>query len=522
VAIEPRFVESTLEPGERERGDRPRDPVIVLAHHPMLARVGETLALGRGITEISRLAPAFAGDDGHDGGPIDDPFVSRQPIAVRRLGDGAIEVASPGVDVTVGGAAVPPGGVLRLAARDLAHGVPITLAHRVVLWLTTDCDRRGADDLGLFGCSAAVHALRAAVRDAATLRGPILVRGETGSGKELVARALHALGPRAGGPYVGVNVAAIPAAVAAAELFGHERGAFTGATGRRAGYLERADGGTLFLDEIGELPEAIQPVLLRALESGEIQPVGGEPRTIDTVIVAATDADLDAAVRAGRFRGPLFYRLASAVIDVPPLRVRGVDIALLLARFLRDALPAELADRTTDPAPWLPAELVAALIRAPWPGNVRQLRNVAQRLAAIARGGRTATLDQLGIDDPELDDAAAGAVEPSGDAAAGGGRGQSDGRRDGPPDAPIDEDRLVAALREHRFQLGRTAAALGISRTHLDALIARSAHLRKAKQLERDEIAACAAELGDDIDAIAARLEVSPRGLRLRMKQLGL
>jgi two-component system nitrogen regulation response regulator GlnG len=257
----------------------------------------------------------------------------------------------------------------------------------------------------------------------------------------------------------------------------------------------------LFLDEIGDLPEAVQAVVLRALESGEIQPVGGSPRTVDVVVVAATDADLTAAVTAGRFRGPLFYRLASTVIDVPPLRDRGADVALLLARLLCDALPAELADRTTDPSPWLPAPLIAQLLRAPWPGNVRQLRNVAQRLAQLARAGRTATLDQLGLD--ELD------LEPGAEPAAG-------------PAAPIDDDRLVATLRAHRFQLSHTAAALGISRTHLDALIARSGRLRKAKQIERDEIAALAAELGDDVDAIAARLEVSPRGLRLRMKQLGL
>ena len=136
VVMEPRFVESTREPGAHTGDDRPRDPVIVLAHHPMLARVGETLALGRGVTEISRLAPSFVGDDGHASGPIDDPFVSRQPIALRRLADGAIEVASPGVDVTVGGAAVPAGGVLRIAGSDLAHGVPIALAHR--------CDRSAA------------------------------------------------------------------------------------------------------------------------------------------------------------------------------------------------------------------------------------------------------------------------------------------------------------------------------------------------------------------------------------------
>jgi two-component system nitrogen regulation response regulator GlnG len=510
VGAQPQFVGTTRKPRGSEAGEPPREPVLVLAYHPTLARIGETIALGRGATEISRLAPSLVADDGRDAGPLDDPFVSRQPLVVRRSGDGAIEIEHPGIDVSVAGVALPAGRVHRVAAPDVARGVAIVLANRVVLWLTTEHDPRGADELGLFGASTAVHALRAQVRDAARSRGPILVHGETGSGKELVARALHAIGPRAGGPYVGVNVAAIPAAVAAAELFGHERGAFTGATDKRAGYFERAHTGVLFLDEIGDLPDAIQPVVLRALEAGELQPVGGTPRMVDVVVVAATDADLEAAVRAGRFRGPLYYRLASTVIDVPPLRARGADIAILLARFLRDALPDALADRTTDPAPWLPAALVADLLRAPWPGNVRQLRNTAQRLAAIARAGRTATLAQLGLDDPDDGDDGAGTSPAAAVPAT------------TPGAAEIDDDRLVATLREHRFQLNRSAAALGISRTHLDALIARSTRVRKAKQLGRAEIAACIAELDGDLDAVAAKLEVSPRGLRLRMTQLGL
>jgi two-component system nitrogen regulation response regulator GlnG len=520
VANRPQFLGSTLEPRDPAQPIPLREPILILAHHPMLARVGEMLAVARGVMEISRLSPSWIDREGHATGPLDDPFVSRRPFMLRRLGREVIELVNPGIDLTVGNAVVPERAVHRIAAAELARGVPIVLANRVVLWLTTDHDPHGAEDLGMFGGSAAVHALRDAVRAAAGSRGPILVRGETGAGKELVARALHAAGPRSGGPYVGINVAAIPAAIAAAELFGHARGAFTGAGEARAGYFERAHGGVLFLDEIGDLPDAIQPVVLRALESGEIQPVGGSPRQVDAVVVAATDADLGAAVAAGRFRGPLFYRLASTVIDVPPLRDRGVDVALLIARLLCDALPAELADRTLDPAPWLPGALVAALIRAPWPGNVRQLRNTTLRLAQLARAGRAATLDQLGLDDVDLVAGTDAGIDATPDADAG--LAARSAARGGALDAPIDGERLIAVLREHRFQLGRTAAALGISRTHLDALIARSPHVRKAKDLGRDEIAACAAELGGDLDAIAARLEVSPRGLRLRMNQLGL
>ena len=485
----PRFVESTRKPGTPSptRGAS-AEPVLVLAHHPALRRVGELLPLLDRVTQVARLVGEL------DTGPLDDPFISRQPIELRRTAPHTFTIANPhGVDVAIAGAPLAANATREVAADQ--GGIDIVLAGRVVLWLTTAHRRVTAGgDLGLVGGSTLMHALRAEIREAAALPGPVLVTGETGTGKELVARALHACSSRAGAPFVAVNVAAIPAAVAAAELFGHEKGAFTGATERRAGYFERAAGGTLFLDEIGDLPDAIQPMLLRALDQREIQPLGGAPHPIDAFVVAATDADLTAAITANRFRGPLYYRLAATTLAVPPLRDRGADIALLLARSLLDLVPAELADATLEPSPWLPAALVADLLRARWPGNVRQLRAVAQRLATLARQHRIPTLAELGLDDPE--------DEPL------------------PPSSePITDDRLVGALREHAFHLSRTAEALGISRTHLDALIAKSSRVRKAKDLSREEIEAC----GDaDLATMAARLEVSPRGLQLRMRALGM
>ena len=520
----PRFVETTRRAHDTPRAEPPRAPVLVLAHHPRLARAGERLPLVERATEVSRLAPALIAPGGGDAGPLDDPYVSRRPFVVRRL-DRGIELANPhGIDLAIGGVPLEDGAVRRIPSEALDRGVDLVLAGRVVLWLTLDappdalteptlrrgdrtqCERqaRSQDDLGLAGASPAIRALRAEVRDAAARDGAILVAGETGAGKELVARALHAAGPRARGPFVGVNVAAIPAAVAAAELFGHERGAFTGAGERRAGYFERAAGGVLFLDEIGELPDAVQPVLLRALETGEIQPVGGQPRRVDVRVVAATDADLEAAAAAGRFRGPLYYRLAGAVLRVPPLRERALDVPLLLARFLAELLPEASLDETARERPWLPGALVAELARRRWPGNVRELRAAATQLAAVARAGRVARAEDVtaGL--------APAAEAPEAPAAP------------GPAPAAITEAGLIAALRAHRFQLNHTAEALGVSRTHLDALIARSSRLRKAKDLSRDEIAAAAAAHDHDLDAMAAALEVSPRGLRLRMRQLGL
>jgi two-component system nitrogen regulation response regulator GlnG len=366
----------------------------------------------------------------------------------------------------------------------------------VLFWIEPD-PGSDVDELGIPGRSRAIRELRARIRDASRA-GPTLLVGESGAGKELVARAIHASGPRSNAPFVVVNVAAIPAPVAAAELFGHERGAFTGAGEKRAGYFERAHRGVLFLDEIGELPEAIQPMLLRALESGEVQPVGGLPRAVDVHVVAATDADLKTAAATGRFRGPLYFRLATSTLRVPPLRERRIDIALLFARFFAAALPDAFCDQTNEAALTLPASIVAELMRRSWPGNVRELRSAAQRLAGDVRAGRRAQLGDLGSSFEEHH------LEPIKVASA------------------VDDERLVAALHKHRFQLNRTAEALGISRTHLDALIMRSPRVRKAKDLPREEIAACAQALDNDVDAMAAQLEVSPRGLRLRMRQLGM
>ena len=211
----------------------------------------------------------------------------------------------------------------------------------------------------------------------------VLVRGETGTGKEFVAELLHAQSARASGPLVRFNCAALPADLADAELFGHVRGAFTGATANRPGFFAEADGGTLVLDEIGELTLAVQAKLLRALQEGEIQPVGsGRVEKVDVRLVAATNRDLAAEARAGRFREDLYYRLAVVELVVPPLRDRRDDVPALAAEFARYyGEKFGMGPLALDP------ELVEALAREPWPGNVRQLENTIARLAALSTGG---------------------------------------------------------------------------------------------------------------------------------------
>ncbi|WP_374942133.1 nitrogen regulation protein NR(I) [Sphingomonas sp.] len=208
----------------------------------------------------------------------------------------------------------------------------------------------------------------------------VLIAGESGTGKELVARAIHDLGPRRAAPFVAINMAAIPRELIEAELFGHERGAFTGAAARTAGRFEQAGRGTLFLDEIGDMPIEAQTRLLRVLQSGEFTTVGGA-RTIraDVRIVAATNRDLGAQVTAGLFREDLFYRLNVVPMTLPPLRERGPDVALLAHHFLDRAVEQGLPRRR------LTADALVALERHVWPGNVRELENVMRRLAVLAR-----------------------------------------------------------------------------------------------------------------------------------------
>jgi two-component system, NtrC family, response regulator AtoC len=217
----------------------------------------------------------------------------------------------------------------------------------------------------------------------------VLVRGETGTGKEFVAELLHAQSSRADKPLVRFNCAALPAELADAELFGHARGAFTGASTSRPGFFSQANGGTLILDEVGELPPAVQAKLLRALQEGEIQPVGsGRIDKVDVRVVAATNRDLAADVKAGSFREDLYYRLAVVELVVPPLRDRKDDIPALAEEFARrygDRFG--LGDISLEPA------LVDALVRTDWPGNVRQLENTIARLAALSTGGEITLAD---------------------------------------------------------------------------------------------------------------------------------
>ncbi|MFL6611879.1 MAG: sigma-54 interaction domain-containing protein, partial [Pseudomonas sp.] len=241
--------------------------------------------------------------------------------------------------------------------------------------LHEQADARAKLDATLLGVSRALQNLRRQVLGLATLPVNVLIRGETGSGKELVARCLHDFGPRAGKPFVALNCAAIPEPLFEAELFGHESGAFTGAQGKRIGKLEYADGGTLFLDEIESMPLAQQAKLLRVLQEKKLERLGSNQSiNVDLRIIAATKPDLLDEARAGRFREDLAYRLNIAELRLPPLRERREDVPLLFEHFTHSA-----AERLGRPAVPLSGPQLSHLLSHDWPGNVRELANVAER-----------------------------------------------------------------------------------------------------------------------------------------------
>jgi len=314
----------------------------------------------------------------------------------------------------------------------------------------------------LIGAGPAMRRVFETIQKVAETDLTVLVRGESGTGKELVAQALHQRSPRRARPFVAVNCAAISRELVESELFGHEKGAFTGADARRIGRFEAASGGTIFLDEIGDMPPETQAKVLRVLQERSLERVGStKPVPVDVRVVAATHRDLEAEVRKGRFREDLYYRLVVVEIALPPLRARPEDVPALADRFL-----AQLAERLGRAPRRLSAAALARLAAHAWPGNVRELRNVIEQAAVLATG------HEIEPDDLRLG-GVAGASGPSAEGAApasgGDGASFSDAKRRATE--RFERDYLLAALRRHGGNVSRTAESIGMVRQSLQQKI---------------------------------------------------
>jgi DNA-binding NtrC family response regulator len=353
--------------------------------------------------EIHELgeAPLVVGRDEASGMRLNDAFVSRRHFQVEPR-EGAywlVDLGSRNCTVVNGvpttrrelrqGDEIQVGSTRILFVPASEGGASDTREYEVARAATRSFSAGGAGATEMIGATQEMRRVFALLEQAAPLDVTVLVTGESGTGKELVARALHRMGPRAGGPLVTVNCAAIPRELVDSELFGHEKGAFTGAQARRLGKFELADEGTLFLDEVGELPLEAQAKLLRVLEERKVSRVGSSTETpVDVRIVAATNRDLHAMAARGLFRTDLIYRLEVVVIRVPPLRRRREDLGLLAQHFLN-----RFREKIGRPPQTLSSGALERLLGHDWPGNVRELKNVVERAAIFAQGQEIAAGD---------------------------------------------------------------------------------------------------------------------------------
>ncbi|MDY7226446.1 sigma-54 dependent transcriptional regulator [Hyalangium rubrum] len=519
-------------PSGRQASSPRAVPVLTLVSHPQPQRIGERLLLetlantGR-TASLSRSAPEFSRPGLPPGQPLADPFLSRTPVQFAPGTRGRLRLLVPKDGTPVRVAEEPARGAREFLPEELIAGVPLVLAERVVLLLhlTRVPEAPVTQELGMVGQSESLRRVREDISRVADLDVPVLIRGETGTGKELVARAIHQQSPRREGPFISINLSAIPRELAASELFGVQRGAYTNAIQDRLGLFRAAQGGTLFLDEVGEAPPEVQVALLRVLETREVYPVGGNtPVPVDVRLLTATDANLEERIQRELFRAPLLHRLAGFEIRMPPLRERREDIGPLFLHFARQELEAigEAHRLTvTDPRaePWLPAALAVRLLRYAWPGNVRQLRNITRQLIIGSRG-----LPHLRIGDRleqelTVDPQSAGSPHISGFEDTADPDELSPSRR---RPADVGEQELLQALRASAWDLKATSERLSISRASVYLLIDKSSLLRTAGNLSPEEITRCFHECQGNLDKMVQRLEVSRRALQRRVRELGL
>jgi two-component system nitrogen regulation response regulator GlnG len=487
----------------------------VLAH-PDPARVGDFAPLFDGTRDatvaLSRLEPEFRAPDGKTHRPLDNQRITRSPLELERRGERLYVRAPASVPVEVNGQ--PLSGEHCVSREELDAGVVVLFGKHLALWLGWFDPFASAPTVPyLVGESRVMHELRTQIHRLAAHEDAVLIRGETGVGKELVAAAIHALGKRLHASYVAVNLSGIPAAMAASELFGHKRGSFTGAADERKGYFSQADGGTLFLDEIGDVTAEVQVLLLRAIQHGVIQPLGGRTQQVDVRLIAATDSDLESAVARREFREPLLRRFPFSVW-VPPLRDRRDDVGMLFFRFLKERLATmgeafRLEPSSPNATPWVPASYVARLANYRWPGNVRELSNVALNFALENRGEERARVtDNLLRLVPSTPQSRVSVSVSENEQAP-------SSRPRKPEDIPDAE--LVALMAQEDFVWERAAKKAGVSKGYLYERLEHA--LPKASGLSTTEIQAALDACGGDQRAAAARLRVSERGLKLRLSR---
>jgi len=473
---------------------------ITILWHPQRERIGEQMlgpAAG-GAIAVNRFAPLFARTGaGHDGTPLGERSITREPVHIRFVAEGGIQIdhARGKMGLELNGR--PSSGSDGFTAGELERGIVIGLGSQVFVCLHLMRSLpRMMNVPGLIGVGDGAVKMREAIAQVAGTNMPVLLLGETGSGKEVAAQAIHALSGRKNGRFVAINMATLSESLAAAELFGAVKGAYTGATGGRRGWFAEADDGTLFLDEIGDTPTSVQAMLLRVLESGEYRPLGaGADAQSNARIVAATDQDLG----EGGFNQALRRRLEAFVIRVPALRERREDIGVLVRHFLEAEAPGN---------GWsLPFELLSQVFNGDWPGNVRQLAHAMRRVALDLQAGTVPVLEQEVVIPPLVQVVVSAATAP---------------RPVRRKVSELSDDDLVEAMEKSQWQILAASRMLGISRPTVYKLLEAHPRIRFPANISEQEIRAAWMACEGDLQRCASRLMTPAEALRRHVGLLSL
>ena len=479
---------------------------ITILWHPQRERIGEQMlgpAAG-GAIALNRFAPLFArAGAGHEGTPLGERSITREPVHIRFVAEGGIQIdhARGKMGLELNGRA--SSGTDQFTAGELERGIVIGLGSQVFVCLHLMRSLpRVMNVPGLIGVGDGAVKMREAIAQVAGTNMPVLLLGETGSGKEVAAQAIHALSGRKNGRFVAINMATLSESLAAAELFGAVKGAYTGAANSRGGWFAEAEDGTLFLDEIGDTPASVQAMLLRVLESGEYRPLGaGADAKSNARIVAATDQDLG----AGGFNQALRRRLEAFVIRVPALRERREDIGVLVQHFLEAEAPGD---------GWsLPFELLSQVFNGDWPGNVRQLAHAMRRMALDLQAGIVPVLELSVMMPAAQAPGSADAVAVSPAAASRPVRRKV---------SELSDDDLVEAMEKSQWQILAASRALGISRPTVYKLLEAHPRIRFPANISEDEIRAAWTACEGDLQRCASRLMTPAEALRRHAGLLGL
>ncbi|MFZ6757324.1 sigma-54-dependent transcriptional regulator [Undibacterium sp. Ji50W] len=481
---------------------------LTVVWHPDSQRIGEQFIASNpnGLLEINRFLPLFR-HPAKEGLPLGYGGISRDPVRVTRDGDDGIVITPPTSRMVVEVNGTEIAAPVALSREQIESGVILGLGRAVLIclhWMR--CLPKHNPALGFVGVGSAAIVARDQIRQVAGTELPVLLLGETGTGKEIAARAIHAYSKRANAQLVSVNMAALNEALAAADLFGAVKGAYTGAQNARKGLFAEAEGATLFLDEIGNTPASIQPMLLRVLESGDYRPLGAQhDQKSSARLIAATDQDL----YSEGFNQALLRRLESFIIHLPPLRARREDIGVLLLHLLSTSkMPNEVGTN-------LPVALVSEFANYDWPGNIRQLSHVLRRALLALQLGEVPQLVSLvktthkpASTGPEHATIAADSKIPL-------------------PVIPrkklteLGEDDVLRAMENNDWYIQGAAQELGISRPSMYKLLDSHSQIRRAEQIPMEEIRQTLETSAGDIEACAALLKTPSEALRRYLKVVG-